>query len=190
MAYLAAVPLIASLVLLALAALPLAALGWNIPGHMLSAAIAYQVLQQENPQSKGNSSVGETSLVREPMASEASRRSRRRSCPRAVHAGGKVGLTIFRIRDASAQISTPAIRLTYLTPKHSVIASSSGGVGMFGSLGMPELIFIFVVALVVFGPSKLPELGKSLGEAIRGFKKSINEADKPPIENSDSRKKD
>src|SRR4029434_8494421 len=61
---------------------------------------------------------------------------------------------------------------------------------MFGSLGMPELIVIFVVALVVFGPSKLPELGKSLGEAIIGFKKSINESDKPPIENSDSRKKD
>jgi sec-independent protein translocase protein TatA len=61
---------------------------------------------------------------------------------------------------------------------------------MFGSLGMPELIVIFVVALVVFGPSKLPELGKSLGEAIRGFKKSINEPDKPPIENSDSRKND
>jgi len=43
---------------------------------------------------------------------------------------------------------------------------------------------------VVFGPSKLPELGKSLGEAIRGFKKSISESDKPPIENSDSRKDD
>jgi len=43
---------------------------------------------------------------------------------------------------------------------------------------------------VVFGPSKLPELGKSLGEAIRGFKKSINESDKPSIEKSDSRKSD
>jgi asparagine N-glycosylation enzyme membrane subunit Stt3 len=43
------VPLIASLVLLTLALLPLPALAWNIPGHMLSAAIAYQVLQQENP---------------------------------------------------------------------------------------------------------------------------------------------
>ena len=53
---------------------------------------------------------------------------------------------------------------------------------------MAELIVIFVVALVVFVPSKLPELGKSLGEAIRGFKKSINEADKPSIKNSDSRK--
>ncbi len=61
---------------------------------------------------------------------------------------------------------------------------------MFGSLGMPELIVIFVVALVVFGPRKLPELGKSLGEAIRGFRKSVSEADKPSVENSDSRKKD
>ena len=61
---------------------------------------------------------------------------------------------------------------------------------MFGSLGMPELIVILVVALVVFGPSKLPELGKSLGEAIRGFRKSVSEADKPPIDNSDSRKKE
>ena len=61
---------------------------------------------------------------------------------------------------------------------------------MFGSLGMPELIVIFLVALVVFGPSKLPELGKSLGEAIRGFRKSIDEPDKPSIENSDSRKDD
>ena len=42
--------LIASLVLLALAVLPLSASAWNIPGHMLSAAITYQVLQQENPQ--------------------------------------------------------------------------------------------------------------------------------------------
>ena len=61
---------------------------------------------------------------------------------------------------------------------------------MFGSIGMPELIVIFVVALVVFGPSKLPELGKSLGEAIRGFRKSVSEPDKPSVENSDSRKKD
>jgi S1/P1 Nuclease len=43
------VPLIASLVLLTLAALPLPASAWNIPGHMLSGAIAYQVLSQENP---------------------------------------------------------------------------------------------------------------------------------------------
>jgi sec-independent protein translocase protein TatA len=57
---------------------------------------------------------------------------------------------------------------------------------MFGSLGMPELIVIFVVALIVFGPSKLPDLGKSLGEAIRGFKKAINESDKVPLKNPES----
>jgi len=57
---------------------------------------------------------------------------------------------------------------------------------MFGSLGMPELIVIFVVALIVFGPSKLPDLGKSLGEAIRGFKKAINESDKVPLRNPES----
>jgi len=57
---------------------------------------------------------------------------------------------------------------------------------MLGSLGAPELIVIFIVALLVFGPSKLPELGKSLGEAIRGFKKAINDAEKPPIETSSS----
>lgn len=54
---------------------------------------------------------------------------------------------------------------------------------MFGSLGAPELIVIFIVALLVFGPSKLPELGKSLGEAIRGFKKAINDAEKSPADN-------
>lgn len=53
---------------------------------------------------------------------------------------------------------------------------------MFGSLGMPELIVIFVIALVVFGPSKLPDLGKSLGEAIRGFKRATNDTEKPPLE--------
>lgn len=45
---------------------------------------------------------------------------------------------------------------------------------MFG-LGFPELAVILVIALVVFGPSKLPSLGKSLGEAIRGFKKGLEE---------------
>jgi hypothetical protein len=44
------VSLIAFLVLIILAVLPLPASAWNIPGHMLSAAVAYQVLRQENPQ--------------------------------------------------------------------------------------------------------------------------------------------
>lgn len=46
---------------------------------------------------------------------------------------------------------------------------------MFG-LGMPEMIVVLVIALVLFGPSKLPELGKGLGEAIRSFKKGIQDS--------------
>ena len=43
---------------------------------------------------------------------------------------------------------------------------------MFGSLGFTELLFIFVIALIVFGPRKLPELGKSLGQALGQFKRA------------------
>jgi len=46
---------------------------------------------------------------------------------------------------------------------------------MFEGLFQPlHLIVIFLIALVVFGPKKLPELGKGLGEAIRGFKKALD----------------
>jgi sec-independent protein translocase protein TatA len=43
------------------------------------------------------------------------------------------------------------------------------------NLGMGELILIFIVALLVFGPKRLPELGKSLGRAMHEFKKATNE---------------
>ena len=43
---------------------------------------------------------------------------------------------------------------------------------MFGSIGMPELIIIMVIALIIFGPRKLPELGKSLGRSLNEFKKA------------------
>lgn len=43
---------------------------------------------------------------------------------------------------------------------------------MFGSIGMPELIVIFVIALVVFGPRRLPELGRTLGRTINEFKRA------------------
>ncbi|HEV8316046.1 MAG TPA: TatA/E family twin arginine-targeting protein translocase [Vicinamibacterales bacterium] len=46
---------------------------------------------------------------------------------------------------------------------------------MFGSIGMPELIIILVIALIIFGPRKLPELGRSLGKSIGEFKRASNE---------------
>jgi TatA/E family protein of Tat protein translocase len=46
------------------------------------------------------------------------------------------------------------------------------------NLGFPELVIIFVVALLVFGPRKLPELGKSLGKSLAEFKRATNDLKK------------
>jgi sec-independent protein translocase protein TatA len=46
---------------------------------------------------------------------------------------------------------------------------------MFGSLGFPELIIIFVLALLIFGPKKLPDIGRSVGKALGEFRRATNE---------------
>lgn len=46
---------------------------------------------------------------------------------------------------------------------------------MFGPIGMPELMVIMVIALIIFGPRKLPELGRSLGKSLGEFKRASNE---------------
>ena len=48
---------------------------------------------------------------------------------------------------------------------------------MLGDVGLPELLVIFVVVLIVFGPGKLPDVGKAIGEALRGFKKAMKESE-------------
>lgn len=47
---------------------------------------------------------------------------------------------------------------------------------MFGSIGFPELILIFIVVLLVFGPDKLPEFAKLLGKTIREFRSTVDQA--------------
>jgi sec-independent protein translocase protein TatA len=46
-----------------------------------------------------------------------------------------------------------------------------------GRIGLPEMLIILAIALVIFGPKKLPDLGRSLGHAIRGFKDAIQEGE-------------
>ncbi|ACB52916.1 putative twin-arginine translocation protein TatA/E [Crocosphaera subtropica ATCC 51142] len=46
-------------------------------------------------------------------------------------------------------------------------------ISMFG-LGWPEVAIILIVALLIFGPKKIPELGSSLGKTLRGFKEEVN----------------
>jgi sec-independent protein translocase protein TatA len=49
---------------------------------------------------------------------------------------------------------------------------------VLGDIGFPELLVIFITVLVLFGPGKLPDIGKAIGEALRGFKKALKEPDK------------
>ena len=53
---------------------------------------------------------------------------------------------------------------------------------MFPHIGVPELLVILVIALVVFGPGKLPDVGKALGKSIREFKSASNEEEKKTID--------
>jgi sec-independent protein translocase protein TatA len=46
---------------------------------------------------------------------------------------------------------------------------------MFGSLGLPELLIILFIVILVFGASRLPELGKGIGKGIRNFKDATKE---------------
>ena len=60
---------------------------------------------------------------------------------------------------------------------------------MFEGLLQPmHLIIILVIVLIIFGPGKLPELGSSIGKAIRGFKKAMAEPENKPKDTTDTKK--
>ena len=59
-----------------------------------------------------------------------------------------------------------------------------------GQLGLPELIIIGLIALLIFGPKKLPDLGAGLGKAIRDFKGAMNEPESAAKEEKKEEKKE
>lgn len=56
---------------------------------------------------------------------------------------------------------------------------------MFSNIGFPGLILILIVALIVFGPKKLPEIGRAFGETLKEFKKSTSDFRDERIESKD-----
>lgn len=55
---------------------------------------------------------------------------------------------------------------------------------MPGKLGLPEILLLLAVALLIFGPSKLADLGKGLGEGIRNFKSAVKDGEADPNKKS------
>ncbi|AYA76738.1 MULTISPECIES: twin-arginine translocase TatA/TatE family subunit [Robertmurraya] len=60
---------------------------------------------------------------------------------------------------------------------------------MFSNIGVPGLILILVLALIIFGPKKLPEIGRAFGQTLREFKKSTRELTSDVMEELDEDKK-
>jgi sec-independent protein translocase protein TatA len=55
---------------------------------------------------------------------------------------------------------------------------------MIGKLGLPEILLILAIALLIFGPSKLADLGKGLGEGIKNFRSAMKDDEKGPDKKS------
>ncbi len=50
-------------------------------------------------------------------------------------------------------------------------------IALFGPIGLPEMLIILVIIMLIFGASRLPEIGKGIGHGIKNFKSSMSEAD-------------
>jgi len=60
---------------------------------------------------------------------------------------------------------------------------------MPGKLGLPEILLLLAIALLIFGPSKLADLGKGLGEGIKNFKSAVKEGEEGKDKEKDAEKK-
>jgi sec-independent protein translocase protein TatA len=65
-----------------------------------------------------------------------------------------------------------------------------GDVDMLSNIGVPGLILILVLALIIFGPKKLPEIGRAFGQTLREFKKSTRELTSDVMEEFEEEKKE
>ena len=71
--------------------------------------------------------------------------------------------------------------------QHDLPRIAQRRIAMLGDIGLPELLVIFIIVLVLFGPGKLPDVGKAIGEALRGFKKALKEPDNTIAERSNDK---
>lgn len=69
-------------------------------------------------------------------------------------------------------------------------SSRMGGNIMFSNIGVPGMILIIILALIVFGPKKLPEMGRAVGETLKEFKKSTKELTNDVIDEVEEVKKE
>ena len=70
-----------------------------------------------------------------------------------------------------------------------LLKTKKGDVLMLSNIGVPGLILILVLALIIFGPKKLPEIGRAFGQTLREFKKSTRELTSDVIEEFEEDKK-
>lgn len=77
----------------------------------------------------------------------------------------------------------------YNDSRNSFFLKIEGDVQMLSNIGVPGLILILVLALIIFGPKKLPEIGRAFGQTLREFKKSTRELTSDVMEEFEEEKK-